>query len=86
MLNTREIRQKQYFYYIADERVDFRQLIKVLADEFKVRIEMRQIGATAGSRKNWWNRIMRKRTVLFYIYHQFYFCYNNSCKIPGVIT
>lgn len=33
------------FYYIADERVDFRQLIKVLADEFKVRIEMKQIGA-----------------------------------------
>jgi len=33
------------FYYIADERVDFRQLIKVLADTFKVRIEMKQIGA-----------------------------------------
>jgi cell fate regulator YaaT (PSP1 superfamily) len=36
---------KSIFYYIADERVDFRQLIKVLAEEFKVRIEMRQIGA-----------------------------------------
>jgi cell fate regulator YaaT (PSP1 superfamily) len=36
---------KCIFYYIADERVDFRQLIRVLADEFKVRIEMRQIGA-----------------------------------------
>ncbi len=36
---------KAIFYYIADERVDFRQLIKVLADTFKVRIEMRQIGA-----------------------------------------
>ncbi len=36
---------KAIFYYIADERVDFRQLIKVLADRFKVRIEMRQIGA-----------------------------------------
>lgn len=36
---------KAIFYYIADDRVDFRQLIKVLADEFKVRIEMRQIGA-----------------------------------------
>ena len=33
------------FYYIADERVDFRQLIKVLADAFHVRIEMKQIGA-----------------------------------------
>jgi len=36
---------KAIFYYTADERVDFRELIKVLADEFKVRIEMRQIGA-----------------------------------------
>jgi cell fate regulator YaaT (PSP1 superfamily) len=36
---------KAIFYYIADERVDFRQLIKVLADEFRVRVEMRQIGA-----------------------------------------
>ncbi len=36
---------KAIFFYIADERVDFRQLIKVLADEFRVRIEMRQIGA-----------------------------------------
>ncbi|MCX6294906.1 MAG: regulatory iron-sulfur-containing complex subunit RicT, partial [Bacteroidetes bacterium] len=33
------------FYYTAEDRVDFRDLIKVLADEFKVRIEMRQIGA-----------------------------------------
>lgn len=36
---------KAIFYYIADERVDFRQLIRVFADEFKIRIEMRQIGA-----------------------------------------
>lgn len=36
---------KAIFYYIADERVDFRQLIRVLADAFKVRIEMKQIGA-----------------------------------------
>lgn len=38
-------RTKAIFYYIADERVDFRELIKVLADRFKIRIEMRQIGA-----------------------------------------
>lgn len=37
--------QKAIFYYIADARVDFRKLIKVLADAFKVRIEMKQIGA-----------------------------------------
>jgi len=36
---------KAIFYYIADERVDFRQLIKVLAENFRIRIEMRQIGA-----------------------------------------
>ena len=36
---------KAIFYYIADERVDFRQLIKVLADVFKIRVEMKQIGA-----------------------------------------
>jgi cell fate regulator YaaT (PSP1 superfamily) len=36
---------KAIFYYIADERIDFRELIKVMADTFKIRIEMRQIGA-----------------------------------------
>ncbi|NQU85005.1 MAG: hypothetical protein HQ541_04525 [Mariniphaga sp.] len=36
---------KAIFYYIADERVDFRQLIRDLADTFRVRIEMKQIGA-----------------------------------------
>lgn len=37
-------RRKATFFYTADERVDFRELIKRLADAFKVRIEMRQIG------------------------------------------
>jgi cell fate regulator YaaT (PSP1 superfamily) len=36
---------KAIFYYIADDRVDFRQLIKDLAEAFRVRIEMKQIGA-----------------------------------------
>lgn len=36
---------KAIFYYIAEERVDFRELIKIFANVFKVRIEMRQIGA-----------------------------------------
>ena len=36
---------KATFYYTAEGRVDFRQLIKDMADEFKIRIEMRQIGA-----------------------------------------
>lgn len=36
---------KAIFYYIADSRVDFRQLIKAYAEEFRIRIEMKQIGA-----------------------------------------
>ena len=36
---------KAIFYYIADGRVDFRHLIKVFAEEFRIRIEMKQIGA-----------------------------------------
>lgn len=36
---------KAIFYYIADERVDFRALIRVLADTFRIRVEMKQIGA-----------------------------------------
>jgi len=36
---------KAIFYYTAEERVDFRELIKLLADEFRIRVEMRQIGA-----------------------------------------
>jgi len=38
-------KSKAVFYYTAEARVDFRELIKVLAEEFRVRIEMRQIGA-----------------------------------------
>jgi hypothetical protein len=38
-------RTKAIFYYIADGRVDFRQLIRVLADTFHIRVEMKQIGA-----------------------------------------
>lgn len=38
-------RTKAIFYYIADGRVDFRQLIKVLAENFRIRVEMKQIGA-----------------------------------------
>ena len=37
-------KSKATFYYTADERVDFRELIKKLAEEFRIRIEMRQIG------------------------------------------
>jgi len=120
---------KAIFYYIADERVDFRQLIKVLADEFRVRIEMRQIGARQEAGRiggigscgrelccathitNFISvttthakyqelslnpqklagqcsklKCMWKRTLLCDTYYKFYFSYNNSCKIPGVVT
>ena len=36
---------KAIFYYIADERVDFRELIKVFAEQFRIKVEMKQIGA-----------------------------------------
>ena len=36
--------KKGIFYYMADGRIDFRQLVKDLAKEFKMRIEMRQVG------------------------------------------
>jgi hypothetical protein len=44
-LKYKLIAGKQLFFYIADDRVDFRELIKVYASEFKVKVEMRQIGA-----------------------------------------
>jgi len=43
-------RQKVLFYYSAEERVDFRELLKDLATEFKARIELRQVGPREGAR------------------------------------
>jgi cell fate regulator YaaT (PSP1 superfamily) len=43
--------RKATFFYIADGRVDFRELIKVFASEFKLKVEMRQIGARQESAK-----------------------------------
>lgn len=43
--------KKATFFYIADDRVDFRELIKIYAGEFKVKVEMRQIGARQESSK-----------------------------------
>ncbi len=48
--------RKATFFYIADGRVDFRELIKVYASEFKVKVEMRQIGARQEVGKGWWHR------------------------------
>jgi cell fate regulator YaaT (PSP1 superfamily) len=69
---------KAIFYYIADERVDFRQLIKVLADEFRVRIEMRQIGARQeAGRIGGIGSCGRELCCATYYY---------PCKIPGTIS
>ncbi len=43
--------KKATFFYIAEDRVDFRELIKIFASEFKVKVEMRQIGARQESGK-----------------------------------
>ena len=43
-------RQKLIIYFEADDRVDFRQLVKDLAEEFKVRIELRQVGSRDGAK------------------------------------
>ena len=55
---------KAIFYYIADERVDFRELIKVFAERFHIRIEMKQIGARQGSRAHRRAGRLRARIVL----------------------
>lgn len=54
-------RKKVFFYYIAEQRVDFRQLVRDLAKVFKRRIEMRQIGVRdAVQMKGWVGRCMRE--------------------------
>lgn len=55
---------KAIFYYIADERVDFRELIKIFAEQFRIRIEMKQIGARPGGRTHRRAGVVRPRTVL----------------------
>ena len=64
---------KAIFYYIADERVDFRELIKVLAETFRIRIEMRQIGARQEAGKIGGIGTCGQGTVLFNLCHQFCF-------------
>ena len=56
--------KKATFFYIANERVDFRELVRELAGKFGIRIDMRQIGARQ-SCKSWWYRILWKGALLF---------------------
>jgi len=58
---------KAIFYYLADDRVDFRQLIRVLADTFRIRIEMKQIGARQEGRKNRRHWSLRTRNLLCFV-------------------
>ena len=55
---------KAIFYYIADERVDFRELIKVFAEQFRIRIEMKQIGARQEAGRIGGLGVVRPRAVL----------------------
>ncbi len=73
---------KATFYYTADDRVDFRQLIKVMADTFRVRIEMRQIGARqeAGG-----YRIMWPRAMLFHMAYRLPDSFNQRGPISAIV-
>ena len=69
---------KAIFYYIADGRVDFRQLIKVLAETFRVRIEMKQIGARQEA-----GRIGGIGPVLCHVDEELRFRLHRSCPLSG---
>ena len=62
---------KATFYYTADERVDFRELIKLFAREFRTRIEMKQIGLASRSGSTWGDWFLWSRIVLLHLAHRF---------------
>ena len=57
-------RRQLTFVYTADERIDFRDLVRDLARRFGGRIEMRQVGGARGGQTTWRHRYLRPRTVL----------------------
>ena len=59
--------KKATFYYTAEERVDFRGLIKKLANEFKIRIENEAVGLPTRSFSAWRNWFLWQRIMLFYM-------------------
>ena len=61
-------RSKLLFFFSADGRIDFRDLVKDLAAIFKTRIELRQIGVRDEVRKLRWKWYMWKRTMLLFIF------------------
>ena len=63
--------------------LDFRQLIKVLAEAFRVRIEMKQIGARTGSRTHRRYRPLRTRTLLRYVDDELRLCFYQCSPFSG---
>ncbi len=59
--------KKVTFYYTAEGRVDFRELVRVFAREFKAKVEMKQIGLRQEAAKNWRYRNLWQRAVLLYL-------------------
>ncbi len=61
-------RSKLLFFFTAEGRIDFRDLVKDLAAIFKTRIELRQIGVRDEVKKLRWKRYVWKRTMLLFIF------------------
>ena len=76
---------KAIFYYIADERVDFRQLIKDLAAAFHVRIEMKQIGARQEAGRIGGTGPCGRELCLCYLDEEFLKCFHYSCPYSRYI-
>ena len=73
--------RKATFFYIADDRVDFRELIKIYAKEFRVKVEMRQIGARQEAGKIGGIGSCGQRTLLQHMAYRFQICKYNCGKI-----
>ena len=73
------------FYYTADDRVDFRQLIRELADAFKVRVEMRQIGARQEASKVGGIGSCGPRVVLHYLAYRLPVGIYQCCPLSAIV-
>lgn len=73
---------KLSFYFTADNRVDFRELVKDLAGIFKTRIDLRQIGVRDEAKKCRRHRCMRASRLLQLIFNGVYSGFNKNGKVP----
>lgn len=73
---------KLSFYFTADNRVDFRELVKDLAGIFKTRIDLRQIGVRDEAKKMRRHRCMRASRLLQLIFNGVYSGFNKNGKVP----